>query len=194
MIKNQMKYFVVAGLLIISHSAYADAFKMKLSDNSARFSYSRESFGGAYGPLDLDMGLFFNKDDDKLLHLGLMVRNDTLDNPFVISIGARAYYGDIGNKAPGPHSKFTAIAVGGELLFIPDNLGGLGLGVNYYYAPSVVTSMDADNFREYGASLNYELTKQANISLGYQKVRVVLTDGTRLDVDSSVYFGIGLRF
>ena len=80
------------------------------------------------------------------------------------------------------------------MLFIPDNLGGIGLGLHYYVAPSVVSYMDADGFTEYGARINYELTKQANVSVGYEKIKLDLSSGATLDVDSSFYFGIGLRF
>jgi len=191
---HKLKMIIAAGLMLLAHTASADMFDVHLSNESGRFLYSTEMFGGQYGPVDLEMGLFFNQDNDKMAHIGMMVRNDTLDNPLVISIGVRAYYGDVGNKAPGPHSKFGALAIGGELLFIPDNLGGLGFGVYYYVAPSVVTSMDANNFNEYGFRLNYELTKQANVSLGYQKIEVDLKTGQTLDVDSSIFFGIGLRF
>ena len=191
---HQLKTFIAAALLLCAHSVYADMFNVQLSNDSGRFYYSTEVFGGQYGPVDLDMGLFFNQDRDKMAHIGMMVRNDTLDNPLVISIGARAYYGDVGHKAPGPHSKFGAIAIGGELLFIPDNLGGIGLGLHYYVAPSVVSYMDADGFTEYGARINYELTKQANVSVGYEKIKLDLSSGATLDVDSSFYFGIGLRF
>jgi hypothetical protein len=191
---HQLKYFAAAVLFLFAHSAYADMFDVQLSNNSGRFSYSTEVFGGQYGPVDLEMGLFFNQDSDKMAHIGMMVRNDTLDNPLVISIGVRAYYGDVGNKAPDPHSKFAAIAIGGELLFIPDNFGGLGLGLYYYVAPSVTSFIDADGFTEYGARINYELTKQANVSLGYQKIKTDLSTGSSLDIDSSVFFGIGLRF
>lgn len=191
---HQLKYFVAAVLLLFAHSACADMFDVRLSNDSARFSYSAELSGGQRGPLDLDMGVFFNKDNDKIAHVGLMVRNDTLDNPLVISVGVRAYYGDVGNKVPEPHSKFTAIAIGGELLFIPNNLGGLGFGLNYYVAPSVVSYHDADGFTEYGVGINYEISNQADISLSYQKTKVDLKNGGSLDVDSSVYFGVGLRF
>lgn len=191
---HQLKFIVAALLFLFTHSAFADMFDVRLSHKSARFSYSTEVFGNQNGPVDLETGLFFNQDSDKMVHVGMMVRNDTLDNPLVISIGVRAYYGDVGHKAPGPHSKFGAIAIGGELLFIPDNLGGVGLGFYYYGAPKVVSYNDAENFHEYGIRVNYELTSQANVSLGYQKIKVNLTNGASLDVDSSVFFGIGLRF
>jgi len=191
---HQVRIYVTAGLLFFAHTAFADMFNVQLSNNTGRFLYSKEVYGNQYGPVDMELGLLFNQDSDKMVHFGMMVRNDTLDNPLVISIGLRAYYGDVGHKAPGPHSKFGALAIGGELLFIPDNLGGLGFGVHYYLAPSVVSYVDADKFTEYGFRVNYELTKQANVSLGYQKIEVDLKSGGTLDVDSSVLFGIGLRF
>jgi len=191
---QQLRWVIAAVVLFFAHTAFADMFDVNLSNDSGRFLYSKEVFGSQNGPIDLEMGLFFNQDSDKIAHVGMMVRNDTLDNPLVISIGARAYYGDVGNKAPGPHSKFGALAIGGELLFIPNNLGGLGFGVNYFLAPRVVSYIDADKFNEYGIRINYEVTRQANISLGYQKIKVDLKSGGTLDVDSSVLFGIGLRF
>lgn len=191
---HKLRYLVAAAMFLCVHPAFADMFNVQLSNNSGRFNYSTEVFGGQYGPVDLEMGLFFNQDSDKMLHLGMAVRNDTLDNPLVISIGTRVYFGDVGNAPDQVHAKFAAIAIGGELLFIPDNLGGLGFGVYYYVAPSVVTYMDADGFNEYGVRLNYEITKQANVSLGYRKIKVDLNTGSSQSVDSSVYFGIGLRF
>jgi hypothetical protein len=191
---HQLKYIIAAVLFLFAHTAYADMFDIQLSNNSGRFSYATEVFGGQYGPVDLEMGLFFNQDSDKMAHIGMMVRNDTLDNPLVISIGTRLYYADAGNAPGETHAKFAAIAIGGELLFIPDNLGGLGLGLYYYVAPSVVSFMDADGFNEYGIRINYEITKQANVSLGYQKIKADLTTGSSLSIDSSVFFGIGLRF
>jgi len=191
---HQLKFFVAAILIFIANSANADLFNIQLSNDSGRFTYAAEMFGGQYGPVDLDTSLFFDQDNDKIFYLGMMVRNDTLDNPLIISVGARAYYGDVGNGDGQSHANFAAIAVGGELLFIPSNLGGLGFGIYGYIAPSVVTFMDADKYDEYGARLTYSITNQADVSLGYQKIETKLNDGTTLNVDSSVFFGITLRF
>jgi hypothetical protein len=191
---HQMKYLVAVALFLCIRPAFADMFNIQLSNNSGRFSYSTEVFGGQYGPLDLETGLFFNQDSDKMVHVGMMIRNDTLDNPLVISIGTRAYYGDVGHANGQIRAKFTAIAIGGELLFIPDSLGGLGFGAYYYTAPSVVTFMDANGFSEYGLRLNYEITKQSSVSLGYQKIKLDLNNNFSETIDSSVFFGIGLRF
>ena len=125
---HQLKYLIATILLLFAHSAFADMFNIQLSNDSGRFTYATEVFGGQYGPVDLETSLYFNQDNDKMADVGLMVRNDTLDNPLVISIGSRVYYGDVGNGEGQTHATFAAIAIGGELLFIPGNLGGLGLG------------------------------------------------------------------
>lgn len=191
---HQMKYLVAIALFLCIRPAFADTFDMQLSNDSGRIGYSTDVFGGQYGPLGLETGLFFNKDNDKMVHVGMMIRNDTMDNPFVISIGTRAYYGNVGHASGQIHAKFAAIAIGGEFLFIPNNLGGLGLGVSYYVAPNVVSYMDADRFYEYGIRLNYEISRQSSVSLGYQKIRVDLNNGPGETIDSSVFFRIGLRF
>ena len=184
------------GLLILSGTARAESsFGIQLSDESARFVYATEMHNGQHGPVDMEFGLFFNEDDDVMGHVGLMVRNDTFESPLVISLGARAYYADAGN-APGnpPDSSVGAIAIGGELLFIPDNWGGLGIGVHYFIAPEIVSFGDADGFTEYGVRLNYEITMQSSIFIGYEKIEAELEDGTDLEIGDSVVFGINLRF
>ena len=191
---HHRKIFIAAILCLFTQSVFADMFNIQLSDKSGRFIYATELFGGQYGPVDLEMGLFFNQDDDKMVHIGMMVRNDTLDNPLVISIGARAYYADAGNAEGLTQADIGALAIGGELLFIPQNLGGLGFGFHYFIAPSVVSFMDADSFTEYGVRLDYEITRQASAYIGYQKIETELTNSTTLEIDSSVFFGIGLRF
>lgn len=191
---GKSSFLFMAAIFFCAPPAFADMLNFQLSSKTARFAYSWEVFGGQYGPIDMEGGLFFNQDSDKMGHFGLMVRNDTLDNPVVISVGARAYLGDVGHKAGQVRAKFAAIALGGEILVIPNNLGGLGFGADYYLAPGVVTYMDGDSFREYGVRLNYEITRQADVSLGYRKIRLDLNNGNSQTIDSSVYFGVGLRF
>jgi len=189
-----LRWTAIAILLILSQAANADLFNIQLSNTSGRFLYAHEIYGGQASPLDLEAGFFYNEDSDKLAHLGIMVRNDTLDNPLVISVGARLYYGDVGHRSGETNANFSALAIGGELLFIPNNLGGLGFGINYYGAPKVVSYMDAEGFREYGARINYQITQQADVSIGYRKISVDLKNQTTVTPDSKFYLGIELRF
>jgi hypothetical protein len=181
-------------MCITTQVVYADALNIQLSNKSARFIYASEVFGGQFGPTDLEVGAYFNEDDDTVAHLGLMVRNDSLDNPLIIAIGARAYYADAGNQLGQTPLTAGALALGGEILVIPNNLGGLGIGFHYFVAPSVTSFMDAEGFTEYGALVDYEITEQASVYVGYRKIEIEPETGADVVVDSSVIYGLILRF
>lgn len=172
----------------------SQAFDIRLGDNSARFIYATEVFGGSLGPSSMEFGVFFNEDNDSLFHVGFFIQSESLDNPFSIAIGTRAYYGDVGNGTNQTQTDLGAIAIGGELIFAPKNFAGFGFAANYYVAPSVVSFMDADRFVEYGARLEFSITEQAKLLLGYRNIEVDREDGTNIEIDSSLIFGIGLRF
>ena len=180
--------------LITDTVVVADTLNIQLGSSAGRFTYASEMFGGQYGPVDLEAGIFFDEQDDVLAHLGLLVRNDTLDNPFVISIGTRLYLADVGNDPGETSADVGGLAIGGEVLFIPDNLGGLGFGFHYFIAPSIVSFLDAEGITEYGVRLDYAITEQASVYIGYQKIEADLENGETLEVDSSGFVGIGMRF
>ncbi len=193
------RLFLLLSLFFLGNSVvYAEsesqAFDIRLGENSARFIYATEVFGGSLGPSSMEVGVFFNEDNDSLFHVGFFLQSESLDNPFSVSIGTRAYYGDVGNGTNQTQTDLGAIAIGGELIFTPKNFAGFGFAVNYYVAPSVVSFMDADRFVEYGARLEFSITEQAKLLLGYRNIEVDREDGSNIEIDSSVIFGIGLRF
>ena len=54
--------------------------------------------------------------------------------------------------------------------------------------------MDAEKFVEYGIRLEFSITEQAKLLLGYRNIEVDRDDGVNIEIDSGVMFGIGLRF
>ncbi len=182
------------GVLAYSGSVCADSFDIRLGEESARFIYASEVFGGAFGPANIEFGAFFNEDDDTMFHVGLVIKNDSLDNPLAITLGTRVYYADAGNAPDQPQTDVGAITLGGEILISPDNLGGLGFALSYFAAPSVTSFMDADGFTEYGGRIEFEVTEQSSLFVGYRKIEVEREDGQTVEIDSGVMFGVGLRF
>lgn len=174
--------------------ANADAFNLELSNASARFIYATEMYGSQYGPMDMEFGAYFDENKDKMLTVGLLVRNDTLDSPLVISIGTRFYYASAGNAPGETQHNVAALTIGGELLYFPKNLKGIGFGAFAFAAPSVVAFLDADGFREYGARVEYEITKQASIYGGYAEAKADIKDGTTATIKQGLFVGLGMRF
>jgi hypothetical protein len=181
-------------MLLSVKMAFADSVNVELSGKSARFVYASELYGSQYGPMDMEFSGFFNEDDDSMFTVGFLIRNDTLDSPLVISIGTRAYYADTGNAPGQTKATVAALTIGGEILYIPANLKGFGFGAHVFVAPKIVTFMDADGFMEYGGRVEYEITKQSSIYVGYSKAKIELKAGGSANLEGELFVGIGMRF
>ncbi len=180
-------------MVFSSTTAQAAGIAVQLGGESARFFYSTEVWGQQSGPLDMEVGAMYKNNGDYMLSAGLLIRNDNLDSPVIISVGTRAYYTD----ATGPSELYQAmgLAIGGELLYIPDSWNGLGLGVHYFTAPNIVSFLDAESLTEFGGRLDYQLTPQASLFLGYDNISFVERGSNlTITVASEVYVGIGMRF
>jgi len=184
--------------LLIASSSYAEGISAQLSDQTARFFYSTQMWGQQAGPVELEIGVMFTedevtKDDTVLGNLGVLVRNDTMDSPIIISIGARGYYADVNNRYA--NIQVTGLGLGGEILMVPDTMGGLGLGLGLFIAPEVVTGLDAEGLYEYHVKLDYQVTPQSSVYAGYERI-VAEVKGTGQDVtiESGFFFGVSLRY
>ena len=189
------KSFLVVFISIISTVVRAEGIVASLGSDNARFFYSTQMWGQQAGPVDLETGFFFNEDNTYLLNLGMMLRNDTMDSPFIFSLGGRSYFTTIKQKNSTEEYKVAALALGAELLYVPDSLGGIGFGAKYYYAPDILTGGDGQGLTEYGLIMDYQLTPQANIFVGYRKIEAdIKVINSNVDIDEGAYLGLGIRY
>jgi hypothetical protein len=183
-----LRIVFLASALLMSSNAFSQEMRVQLANKSAKFSYLTEAFGQDFGRLELEAGLLYNTDNDSMFNLGLLVRGESVSVPLIVAIGARAYYANVRTYNIG------AIAIGGDLLLSPESWGGLGVGVNYYTAPGVVSFLDAKDVTEYGIYLSYQITPQANISLGYKNIEADIKNVGNVEIDKGGYFGLNLSF
>ena len=179
---------LLAAALLMSSTVFSQEMRVQLGNKSAKFSYLTEAFGQDLGRLELETGVLYNTDNDYLLNLGLLVRGESVSIPLIVAIGARLYYSDVKNYHIG------ALAIGGDLLLSPESWGGLGIGINYYNAPAIVSFMDAKDVIEYGIYLSYQITPQANLSLGYRNIDSDIKNVGSVKVDKGGYFGLNISF
>ena len=174
--------------LFMSSAASSEEINIQLGNDSARFMYLTEAFGQDFGRLELEAGLLYNETDGTLINVGLLVRGESVSVPMIVSVGARGYFATLGS------SNVAAIAIGGDLLFSPESWGGLGAGVYYYTAPGVVSFADSEGLTEYGIYVNFQITPQAKLAVGYQKIDVSITNSANIIIDSGAYFALNLSF
>lgn len=174
--------------LLTSSAASAEEVNIQLGSDTARFMYLTEAFGQDFGRLELEAGFLYNDNSNSLINVGLLVRGENVSVPLIVAIGARAYFAKLE-----PYN-IGAIAIGGDLLLTPESWGGLGVGIYYYAAPGVVSFGDADGLTEYGAYVNFQITPQAKIAVGYQMIDAEITNVGSLTFDKGSYFSLNLTF
>ena len=179
---------LLATALLMSSAASAEEITFQLGSDSARFMYLSEAFGSDSGGLELEVGFLYNENNDSLINAGLLVRGESISMPLIVSVGVRAYYAELAPYNVG------AITVGGDLLLSPESWGGLGLGAYYYTAPGVVSFADADGLTEYGVYLSLQITPQASIAAGYQRIDASIENVADITFDKGAYFSLNLSF
>lgn len=180
---------LVSLLLMLSLRAESQGVRAILGEDSARFTYVTEAWGQEIGSLDVEAGVLTTGSDNTLIHIGALVQHQNLDSSLRLSVGARAYYSNIGE------SDAALIALGGDFLLSPENWSGMGIGGSYFTAPSVTTFSDSDAFSEYSVSLHYQITPQANISFGYQLINIKLkNESSDRDLEEGSFLAITIDF
>lgn len=174
--------------LLMSSTVSAQEIKVQTSDNAVRFMYLTEAFGQDFGRLELELGLLYNKNSDTLFNAGILVRGEGVSIPVIVSIGVRTY------SAKLELYDVAAIAIGGDLLLRPESWGGFGAGAYFFNSPSVITFGDASGITEYGAYVNFQLTTNASIALGYQLIEAEVVNVGDLPIVDGGYFGLNIEF
>ncbi len=184
---------VAMATLLATGIARADIANVQLGDDYFRIRYVNETLAQSVGRMELDLGYLYsvrNTTSDYLLHLGAQVRGESLDAPVIVSVGGRLYYGSAGGVSVGGFG----IGAGAEMM--PESWNGFGFGLYGYFVPSVVSFGDSDGLSELGVTFNFQVTEQAMVQLGLQRVAVSLTGtnaGTHT-IDDGFYLGLNVLF
>ena len=184
-----MQRFILSTLLILfSTLANAQSLTAQLSGDSARFAYTSDVLGEALGRLELNAGILYNDNDDYAASVGLQVRGENLDAPLLVSLGARAYYGNIGVYTA------TAVALGGDVVFAPISIPGFEIGAHFYIAPEPVSFSDAISLRDYGVRVGYQVIPLSTVYVGYQKFEIEIENVGDVLLDDGIVFGLQIQF
>jgi len=135
-------------------------------------------------------GLVNANTDDWLAQAGIIVLGEHV-NPSVrshIGVGGRAYAGSVGSF------DVFSLPLGGQFSWYPGS-SAIGIAGYAFYAPNVLTGLDATRFYDAGVRIEAEIIKPtAVVYVGYRKVEAKFKDSTTTAVDDSVHLGVRLTF
>lgn len=194
-----VRIFSVLLLLAVSNVSIADSLGAQLGSDTARFRYNVAGLGQSFGNLEGEVGFLYSDKDDRktnyLIDAGVLVRGESVEAPIIVSIGGRIYSGKVSNNTSTDYS-LLAVGLGGDALLLPDAWGGFGVSAFFITAPSVVSFGDIDGLTEYGVAVNFEVSPQAIVKLGYQRIRADMdVPGVdKIDIAKGGFFAVEMKF
>ena len=186
---NPKVVIILVGCLFYSLPAAAQQFDMTLSDESAQIRYIITSNGG-FGNSEIDLGLLFTQENDTVGMLGIQVVDEAGSGSPGLNVGLGAK-GFIANT---DSYDIIATAVGGQLRYAPPSLNRFAVAASLFYAPGIVSFMDADNFLYTTTRLEYEVLAQAKVYLGYRRVTAKINNRSETTLDSDIHLGMQILF
>ena len=185
-----LRAFITVSFMLASHVVLADSLDLNLSDHSVRFVYgtSLRSAEVTAGVLYAEKG---NDPDSRwAAHLGLIASAERrgATSRTEAGVGGRLYLASTGS------SEVAALALGGEFRWFPGE-GLVGIGGYGYYAPDIVTGIDAKRLWEAGARVELEVVRNtAHVYVGYRKMQMRLENNLDVTVDEGGHVGVRIVF
>ena len=201
----------LAGLLLLlgtsgpPSATWAGGIDLALSNETANFAVllntQRLTRGGGS---QLSVGGFLSEDDDRLLHASLMARGTRLlqRSQYTLAAGVKAIGGEVAIseerqlKGSDDSEKVGAVGLGFEagLLLAASRHNPIELGVEAFFAPSITSFSDAEQFSELAARLQVEVIPSARAYLGYRRLSFDTNDYDGLRIDRNLHIGIEIDY
>lgn len=184
---------VIAVLLMgVAATAAAQEVKVSLSEESAQFKYGMFVSGDNFGRSNFDMGFLYNRDDSYVTEVGLQVIGEAGSKVpgLMMGIGGKVY----GASVPGAEG--LALAIGGQARLAIPNYSRAALRADIFYAPTIVSFLEAERFVEAGLGAEYEvLQDSASAFLEYRKFSMKIDGNNKtVDVDEGIRLGIRIWY
>lgn len=186
---GQLSYLVLAVLLMWNTSASAQTASITLSESSAQLGYGFLVGGSNYGRTEVGVNFLYSDSNVYIAETSLLVFNEAGSKMpgLIMGLGGKLY------GAASENRQYLALGVGGLLRFsVPQNKRMI-LGLDGYYAPSIVSFLDAERFYETAARVAYEVLPQASAYVEYRQFNVV-TSGLDIALEKGFRAGMEINF
>ena len=195
---------LLLGIACVSPAVRAGGIDLALSNETANLALllNPHRFRTGNGA-ELTLGGFISEDDDRLVHASLMAKGKqrTRTSMYSLAAGVKAIGGDVAIEServlPGAEDdeRVGALALGFEFGIInasPRNPVEFKLGA--FFAPSISSFSDAEEFSEFTARLQIEVIPTASAYVGYRRMGFDTNDYDDVRLDRSVHIGLEIVY
>jgi len=196
-----LKKMVFSLLVLMVGLSAEEVLELNINNEDVEFRVAHELQIGQTDDSHYYIGAFFmnsndknkgydNRDDDKLYGADFFLQNRVVNTQIGLNakLGVKVVAHDQGDDS------FLATPLGGglDLNMEFENFPPTTISAEYYYAPKVLTFMDASAYTEFRLQWKVEIVKNGEILVGY---RGIGTDynGYDLPYNTSLYAGIVLH-
>lgn len=189
MIKSRILLAIL--LLGAAGPALAGSAELNLSSDAVKAAFASSLTRSG---LQFDASYLHNEDkkpqDHDVAALGLHLVDDAQQGktPFTVGIGAKLFMVDVTAADGG------ALGVGGFFRYTLPSYNRFGIGGDLYYAPKVVSFGGQERYSEAAVRLEYEILRNANVYLGYRRIRADFDTTNPITVDNGLHFGLRIDF
>ena len=185
-----LRTVVVVPLLLFAQPALADSLDLNLRNDAVQFTY-----GHSYRAAELTGGALWREEEGDsgsrwAAHLGLLAsgERESKASRWQAGLGGRLYFAEAGS------SEALALALGGQFRWSPGD-SPIGLGAYGFFAPDIVTGIDAKGFWEAGARVEFEVVRNtASVYVGYRKMEMRLDNDADVTLDKGGHVGVRIVF
>lgn len=190
---------MIAGFVLMMSSVSswaAGGLDIALSNETAYIAilmnpYSMERFAGG---TEVAVGAFTNEIGDDIVHGTLLARGakETASGHFYkLAAGVKLVGGNLEVD-----ESVGALALGfqASLVLAPSNYNPLDLIVEGFFAPSISSFNDAEEYSEVSARIQIDVVPRARAFLGYRRMLFDTDDVKSVTLDRSVHIGLSLTF
>ncbi len=187
-----MRFHWLAGLGVCLAAGLAQAQNagVALSEKSAYFTYGTLVGGQSFGRNEMNFGFLYNTNETYILHAGLEVRDEAGTRVPGLEVGVGGRF----NLAGQGGTEVFAFALGGEMRYRLPQAERFALAGEFYYAPDIVTFLDARSYSTWALQAEYEILPQARIHAGYRRFEARTVGGRYVDLDKGVRVGVEVEF
>jgi len=114
------------------------------------------------------------------------------NQPLIAGLGARFYY--VNYDGGSDSQDGSNLALGGFVQYQFPQFDRLSVGGNLFYAPSVLSFGDSDEFYEVGTWVGYSVIRDAEVYLGWRRLKSDFDQGGETMIDTGVHVGLRVRF